>query len=209
MQTISSAKIMRLRNNFHRAQRTGRPADNTLSAMAFSTDLGWMAAAGRDRSIVGVVFGITSRRGAERMLASRSPCPPDFADQPDWLADVAERLTRYAAGDAIDFRDIVVKLDHLTPFARRVVAACRRILRGSTRSYGDLARACGAPGAARAVGSVMAKNRYPLLVPCHRVIGAAGALGGYSAPEGLAMKRRLLAMEGASIRNGLIAAVVR
>jgi methylated-DNA-[protein]-cysteine S-methyltransferase len=55
----------------------------------------------------------------------------------------------------------------------------------------------------------MAKNRYPLLVPCHRVIGAAGALGGYSAPEGLAMKRRLLAMEGASIRNGLIAAVVR
>jgi methylated-DNA-[protein]-cysteine S-methyltransferase len=63
-------------------------------------------------------------------------------------------------------------------------------------TYGDLAAAIGSPGAARAVGSVMARNCFPLIVPCHRVLGAGGSLGGYSAPDGLRMKRRLLAMEG-------------
>jgi methylated-DNA-[protein]-cysteine S-methyltransferase len=95
----------------------------------------------------------------------------------------------------VDFSDVPLALDHLTSFGRRVVAACRRIRWGQTRSYGELASECGAAGAARAVGTVMAKNRYPLIVPCHRVLAARGALGGYSAPDGLRMKRRLLAME--------------
>jgi methylated-DNA-[protein]-cysteine S-methyltransferase len=107
-------------------------------------------------------------------------------------------LARYAAGEAVDFSQVPLDLDHLTRFARRVVAACRRIPRGQVRTYGELAAACGAAGAARAVGSVMAKNRFPLIVPCHRVIGAGGGLGGYSAPDGLRMKRRLLALEGRS-----------
>ena len=99
----------------------------------------------------------------------------------------------------MDFSDVPLALDHLTPFGRRVVAACRRIPWGQTRSYGELAAECGSPGAARAVGSVMAKNRYPLIVPCHRVLAAGGELGGYSAPDGLKMKRRLLAMEGRTL----------
>ena len=81
----------------------------------------------------------------------------------------------------------------------RVIAACRRIPWGETRSYGDLATECGSPGAARAVGSVMAKNRYPLIVPCHRVLAAGGDIGGYSAADGLVMKRRLLAAEGLTL----------
>jgi methylated-DNA-[protein]-cysteine S-methyltransferase len=95
----------------------------------------------------------------------------------------------------VDFSYVPLALDHLTPFARQVVVACRRISWGLVSSYGELAARCGSPGAARAVGSVMAKNRYPLVVPCHRVLAAGGALGGYSAPDGLRMKRRLLAME--------------
>ncbi len=75
------------------------------------------------------------------------------------------------------------------------MAACRRIPWGQTRSYAQLAAVAGRPGAARAVGSVMAKNRVPLVVPCHRVIASSGQLGGYSAPQGLSLKRRLLAME--------------
>ena len=101
-------------------------------------------------------------------------------------------------GEPVDFADVPLALDHLTPFGRRVIAACRRFLGDSTRSYGELAAECGSPGAARAVGSVMAKNRYPLIVPCHRVLAAGGELGGYSAPDGLKMKRRLLAMESAA-----------
>ena len=108
-------------------------------------------------------------------------------------------LAEYAGGEAVDFSGVPLDLDYLTPLGRRVVAACRNIPRGEVRTYGELAELCGAPGAARAVGSVMAKNRHPLVVPCHRVIGAAGSLGGYSAPSGLTMKRRLLAMEGARL----------
>src|SRR5437762_530922 len=66
-------------------------------------------------------------------------------------------------------------------------------------TYGDLSAAAGAPGAARAVGNVMAQNRYPIIVPCHRVVGSAGSLGGFSARDGISMKRRMLEMEGAEI----------
>jgi methylated-DNA-[protein]-cysteine S-methyltransferase len=109
--------------------------------------------------------------------------------------NVVERLVRYAAGEPVDFSDVPVSLDHLSAFQRRVVKACRAIPCGDRRTYGQLAAAAGSPGAARAVGQVMAGNRMPLVVPCHRVVASGGGLGGFSAPQGLAMKRRLLALE--------------
>src|SRR5207248_10965245 len=97
--------------------------------------------------------------------------------------------------------DVPLDLSRLSEFQNRVVRACRRIARGRVRTYGELAAACGSPGAARAVGTVMAKNRYPIIVPCHRVVGSAGSLGGFSARDGINMKRRMLEMEGAKIRG--------
>ena len=119
------------------------------------------------------------------------------------MRTLVDGLRRFADGEPVDFSGAPIAQDHLTPFARRVVAACRRIRWGQATSYGELAAKCGAAGAARAVGSVMAKNRFPLVVPCHRVLAASGKLGGYSAPGGLTTKRRLLEMEaseGALIR---------
>jgi methylated-DNA-[protein]-cysteine S-methyltransferase len=113
------------------------------------------------------------------------------------MADVVERLKSYAAGEAVDFSDVRIDDGHLTEFGRKIVKACRRIARGGTKTYGELAARCGSPGAARAVGQVMARNRYPLVVPCHRVLAAGGLIGGFSAPEGLTMKRRLLSLEQA------------
>jgi methylated-DNA-[protein]-cysteine S-methyltransferase len=163
-----------------------------------------MAIAWHGDALRGLVFGYASRRYAAVALA-RGPWLSDpfcrlladdqLAEQPQWLEDVVNRLERYADGERVDFADVPLALDHLTPFARRVVAACRRVGWGQVSTYGELAAQCGSPGAARAVGSVMAKNSYPLIVPCHRVLAAGGALGGYSAPDGLRMKRRLLAME--------------
>jgi methylated-DNA-[protein]-cysteine S-methyltransferase len=156
-----------------------------------------MAIAGREDALVGVVFGRESRSRAERALARYLP-GESFgfsATLPSWMSELTGMLTRYAVGERVDFSHVLLDLDYLTPLGRQVIAACRRIPAGSVRTYGELAADCGAPGAARAVGSVMAKNRYPLIVPCHRVVGAAGSLGGYSAPDGLRMKRRLLAME--------------
>jgi methylated-DNA-[protein]-cysteine S-methyltransferase len=170
---------------------------------SFETDLGWMALAWREESLLGVVFGHASRRNAEIAIwrsldrsRSQHPLPSEKSQHlPNWVKELVDGLHRFAAGEPVDFSDVPLALDHLTPFGRRVVAACRQISWGKTQSYGDLATACGTPGAARAVGTVMAKNRYPLIVPCHRVLAAGGALGGYSAPDGLRMKRRLLAME--------------
>lgn len=187
------------------ARRPGRGA--TALTTAFSTDLGWMALAQSDEVLRGIVFGYATPRQAIDSLArslNRGAATPESVDvvdideQPASIADVIRRLKAYAAGAKVDFRDIAIDESHLTDFGRRIVRACRRIARGRTRSYGELASASGSPGAARAVGQVMAKNRYPLVVPCHRVLASSGRMGGFSAPQGLTMKRRLLSMEGHS-----------
>jgi methylated-DNA-[protein]-cysteine S-methyltransferase len=170
----------------------------------FCTELGWMALAVRDETLCGLVFGhaTAEKAGAalERYMGvtpQQSRIRKQHTDEPasPLVERLVDELQRFAAGEPVDFRDVRVNEEHLTPFGRRIVAACRRIPFGQTRSYGQLTAVCGSPGAARAVGQVMAKNRYPLVVPCHRVVAAGGKLGGFSAPQGLAMKRRLLALE--------------
>lgn len=179
---------------------------NKAVAVAFETELGWMALAVEDGVLIGIVFGHPSQRRAQESLrrylrAALTSELVDFIEVNDahaWVVDVVKRLKAYAAGEAVDFSDVCVDERHLTDFGRQVVRACRRIPRGQSRTYGELAVAGGSPGAARAVGQVMARNRYPLVVPCHRVLAAGGLLGGFSAPQGLSMKRRLLAMEQAA-----------
>ncbi len=81
-----------------------------------------------------------------------------------------------------------------TSFTKRIYEIVRRIPRGRVMTYGEVADAAGRPGAARAVGAAMANCPIPLFIPCHRVVAANGP-GGYGGPEGLAMKKRLLALE--------------
>jgi methylated-DNA-[protein]-cysteine S-methyltransferase len=187
-----------------RAQSTA--LQERTHVLAFSTDLDWMAVAWREELLQGIVFGHAMRRHAEVALARSSRLPPEFfclvgdaqsAGAPCWIGELIAKLRQFADGRPIDFSEVPLALDHLSPFARRVVEACRRIPWGQVRTYGQLAAVCGSPGAARAVGSVMAKNRFPLIVPCHRVLASGGELGGYSAPAGLKMKRHLLEMEAA------------
>jgi methylated-DNA-[protein]-cysteine S-methyltransferase len=109
------------------------------------------------------------------------------------------RLQQFARRPDDDFLDVALELDDYTTFQRSVVERCRRVDIGQTVSYAELARRARYPRAARAVGQVMASNRFPLIVPCHRVLASNGSLGGYSARDGLAMKRRLLALEGAAL----------
>jgi methylated-DNA-[protein]-cysteine S-methyltransferase len=170
----------------------------------FETELGSMAIAWDETVLRGIAFGHATRRNAEIALArslqllhpgGRFASHGPSHDMPNWAKELVDGLRRFAEGEPVDFANVPLALDHLTSFGRRVIGACRRIGWGQTRSYGELANECGAPGAARAVGTVMAKNRYPLVVPCHRVLASGGGLGGYSAPDGLRMKRRLLATE--------------
>lgn len=82
-----------------------------------------------------------------------------------------------------------------TPFQRSVWSALLDIPYGGTESYGSVARSIGT--AARAIGGACARNPIPILIPCHRVLGSNGALGGYSGGEGIASKHYLLRLEGA------------
>ncbi len=104
-------------------------------------------------------------------------------------------LAKYYRDGRETFADVRVDLSHVTPFSLRVYKACRAIPAGETRTYGELAVTAGSPGASRAVGSAMARNRVPIVIPCHRVVGASGRLCGFSAPGGLETKQSLLDLE--------------
>jgi methylated-DNA-[protein]-cysteine S-methyltransferase len=161
----------------------------------FPTNLGWMALAWRGERIDRLTIGHPSAAAAAASL-DLDVATTERHKLPAFVATLVDRLERYSDGEAVSFDDVTVELSHLTPFQGKVVRACRKIGRGRTRTYGDLAAAAGSPGASRAVGSVMAKNRLPIIVPCHRVVGAGGSLGGFSAPTGLNLKERMLALEG-------------
>ena len=121
------------------------------------------------------------------------PGPLGAAEAPNdaLLQSAAAQLQRYFDGDPAPFE---LPLDPLgTPFQRAVWAALRQIPRGRTCSYGELARAIGTPLAVRAVGAAIGRNPLSLIVPCHRVVGAGGALTGYAG--GVERKRALLALE--------------
>jgi methylated-DNA-[protein]-cysteine S-methyltransferase len=95
----------------------------------------------------------------------------------------------------VSFDDVVLDLSWCTPFQRSVVTVLRAVPRGETVTYGELAALAGHPGAQRAVGTFCAGNRFPIVVPCHRVVGADG-IGGYGS-LGVEYKQRLLRLEGA------------
>jgi methylated-DNA-[protein]-cysteine S-methyltransferase len=109
------------------------------------------------------------------------------------MAELVQALQRYLAGEEIDFSPYVPDLSGMG-FARRALFACCQIPRGRVSTYGALAARLQAPGAARAVGTAMARNPFPLVVPCHRVVRAGGDPGCFGG--GAPMKRALLAMEG-------------
>ncbi len=120
------------------------------------------------------------------------------------LRSIVRRLREYAQGRRVDFSDVRIDVGPRTDFQRAVLRTTRALKYGETASYGEIARRAGAPHAARAVGSVMAHNPLPLIIPCHRVIASGRAIGGFSALEGVEMKKRLLRLEGVLDKTGTL-----
>ena len=112
---------------------------------------------------------------------------------------MAQALARYVAGQEPCWPDIPADHGGMSDFQRRVLEELRRVPSGQALSYGELAALSGRPGAARAVGRVMASNPWPLVVPCHRVLASGGRLGGFG--PGPEMKRWLLELEGFTPRG--------
>ncbi len=134
----------------------------------------------------------------EATMVDRGIEPPPLAEVP---ACYAEPLERYAAGEAVDPAVLPVDLRG-TPFQVRVWEALRNVPRGSVRSYAGIATDVGAPRAMRAVGAANSVNPIAIVVPCHRIVGSGLSVGGYSG--GLAMKRRLLDLEGVRVEGGRV-----
>lgn len=180
-------------------RRSGASAAANSSPVVsiFPTEFGWCGIAGQNGRTTDIFIGHFDASGVRQQFAQRLAergGSLDF-DESDWNPALRCRLEQYGAGRPVAFDDIELDMPGHTPFQDRVIQATRRIPFGKTISYAELARRAGSAGAARAVGTVMSTNRFPIVIPCHRVVGSGGKLGGYSAPTGLDLKARLLAME--------------
>ena len=153
----------------------------------FATPLGTVLAAVTDKGLCSIKLG-DERARLRRLLAEEFP-HAELSEDPH--SAFRKEIQAFIAGEASLAR---VPLDiRGTVFQRRVWEALRRIPRGETRTYRDIARAVGAPRAVRAVGSACGANPVALAVPCHRAVRTDGGLGGYA--WGLQRKRKLLALE--------------
>ncbi|MHC4558655.1 MAG: methylated-DNA--[protein]-cysteine S-methyltransferase [Planctomycetota bacterium] len=107
-----------------------------------------------------------------------------------------KQIAAYFEGSCVNFSlDIPVVLDGLGVFSRKVLTTCRKIEFGQRTTYSGLAKKMGQPAASRAVGNALAKNPLPLIIPCHRVVRSDGKLGGFSAPSGISIKKKMLTLE--------------
>ena len=163
----------------------------TVHMVTFDTELGRCAVRWSDAGITGVLLPSTAGRPGPRI--------EDGVELPPFVRRAVEGMVDVLAGRSADLRDIPLDERGIDELRHTVYAATRDIPPGSTRSYGEVARAIGRLDheGARDVGAALARNPFPIIVPCHRVLAANGALHGFSAPGGLATKRKMLELEGA------------
>jgi len=163
----------------------------SASIVAFDTALGTCAIRWTDAGIASVRLPSPRTIELPRLTAR--------ADVPAAVRAALEAIIEVMTGAPRDLRFVVLDERGIDERRRAVYAATRAIPAGVIATYGEIARSLGwtGPEAAREVGAALARNPFPMIVPCHRVLGAGGKLTGFSAPGGLATKRRMLELEGA------------
>ena len=163
-----------------------------LSLAIFETPIGWFGVLGSRAGVSRLTFGHASPLEVHRALGAAA----EDVDEADWSVQLRRKIEQYTEGREVDFDQVtVLRVRPLTTFQQRVVEIVRAIPRGATMTYGEVARLAGSPGAARAVGQVMATNPVPIIIPCHRVVGSSGGLGGFSAAGGVRTKQWMLNRE--------------
>lgn len=162
----------------------------------FETAIGACGIAWGERGVIAVQLPEASEPATRARMQRRFPEAGEAAPP----AAVGRAIAGIAAlldGAASDLSEIALDMTHVPPFNRTVYEIARAIPPGATLSYGEVAARLGDPAAARAVGTALGENPFPIVVPCHRVLAAGGKMGGFSAPGGTVTKRRLLTIEGA------------
>ena len=160
------------------------------SFAVFETDLGQVAVSWTERGLARLVLPEKSEQHLRARLSDAEEREP-----PATVRAVMAQVTRHLAGTAEDFSAVELDLDGVPPFHARVYRAALGVPSGTTTTYGGLAQTMGAPGAQRAIGQALGRNPLAVLVPCHRVLGANGGAGGFSAFGGVTTKSKLLLLE--------------
>jgi methylated-DNA-[protein]-cysteine S-methyltransferase len=157
------------------------------------TPIGPIALAASEKGLVRIsLFGMDGMRRDPKFAPQAFAFGRDGA--PLFLAEGLRQLDEYFRCQRLVF-DLPLDLAGYTPFTMQILALCKAIPFGQTRTYGSVAAELGRPGTARFVGNCMARNPLPLVIPCHRMLGSDGKLHGFGAPGGLATKAWLLKME--------------
>lgn len=158
----------------------------------FKTKLGYFGLAGTENALCRTYLPEPNSASLRRRLLKDMP---DAEFDENFFKKLQKQITDYFVGARVDFSRVPVALDGLSVFSQKVLKACRKIDSGQTVTYSELAKRSDQPAASRAVGSVMARNPLPLIIPCHRVLRTDGKMGGFSAPGGIALKERMLQLE--------------
>jgi len=190
-------------------RRRERESDQVFVSY-FDTALGVAGIGYTERAIVAVQLpestAEATRRRFDRRLTDAieikltDSADPDGANDTDGErftvgSDAVARIQALLAGEDVDLDPVPVDVAGSSDFNQQVYSVVRMIGRGETLTYGEVARRVGEPGGAQAVGRAMGANPIPVIIPCHRVVGAKGELVGFSANGGEETKRRMLLAE--------------
>ncbi len=168
--------------------------------IVFQVRLGWIGLVGSEKGLKRIYLpGLTKQELKERIAREF----PNSEERPASWAQAEKQFMEYFSGERNQF-DLPLDMSEATSFQRKVYSVLSGIPFGDVCSYRWLAQKIGNPKALRAVGLANAVNRWPLVIPCHRVVGSDGRLTGFSAPGGLALKAALLKLEGVPTERGKI-----
>jgi methylated-DNA-[protein]-cysteine S-methyltransferase len=174
------------------------PIMNPQGLTLFTTPIGHCGLAWGDNGVVGVQLPQASGARTQARLAGRFP-DAAYSEPPAPIAKVIASIKALLEGEPMDLTSVALDERGLADFDRAAWAVARTVPAGETITYGEIAARLGDPHAARAVGRAMGANPFPIVVPCHRVLGANGRMGGFSAAGGVEAKARLLSIERARI----------
>lgn len=167
------------------------------SLILFDTPLGRCGLAWGHAGLRAVSFAHDSDDATCAVLRKRAPDAVETDTPSPHIARLIEDIAALFDGRPADLSGAPLDMGDVSAFDRSVYALALEIQPGAVKTYGDLARALGDVSLSRRVGQALGRNPFPIVVPCHRIVGADGAMTGFSAPGGAELKRRLLKIEGA------------
>jgi methylated-DNA-[protein]-cysteine S-methyltransferase len=173
-----------------------RYMDTQMKYAIFNTAWGYFGLVADKKGLIRTILPCPTRKTVEKHLLAGLD-NPQF--DKNLLKPLQKQIIAYFAGQRL-IRPLpsafcLLTLSRLAPFTRKVLIACSKIPPGQTVSYSQLAGMIGKPRASRAVGSALARNPIPLIIPCHRVIHSDGSIGNFSAAGGTALKKMLIGLE--------------